>query len=118
MRVRLVVDGHVEGLLEDGDHVGAVRRTDEVEGTADLLDELVPAGGGLLVHVYFVGNDHAGDVGTLLPHFLVPVLQVLIRDFPIRVEHQDARVRPEVVRRVQLIEGVLPSRVPNVCPVY
>ena len=115
MRVELVVEPHLERLLEHGDDIGAVGRRYKVERTDDLLNEFVATGGGLFVHVDFVSDDHAGNVRAVVAQLLVPVLQVLISDFAVCVKHQDADVRSVVVGGMQLIEGLLARCVPDVC---
>jgi hypothetical protein len=53
-------------------------------------------------------------MGTIIAQFFVPVFEVLVRNFAVRIEYQNAHVGAVVVGRVQLVEGLLASCVPNV----
>merc|ERR1712146_852573 len=44
----------------------------------------------------------------------VPCLQVLVRDLARCVENEDGRMRTVIITRVQLVEGLLTCRVPDV----
>ena len=87
MGVLFIVETHFKGLLEHCDHVGPVGCGHEVKRTANLLNKFVATRSCFFIHVYFVGNNHAGNVGALGSHFLVPVLQVLIRHLAVCIEH-------------------------------
>ena len=52
---------------------------------------------------------------ALIPHLSVPVAQVGISHLAGDVKDHDANVSSEVVRRVQLVERLLTSCVPDVC---
>ena len=81
------MEAHLEGLRENGDDVGAVGGGDKIERAADLFDKLVATRRSLLVHVDLVRYYHAGNVGAVVPEFLVPNFQVLVSDLSVGVEH-------------------------------
>ena len=112
--VLFIMQSVLECLLKYRNDIHPVCRWDELQRTLDFLYKLVPARHRLLVHVNFVRNYYAGYVRALVAHFLVPIPQILIRHLPVHVEHQNAGVRPKVVGRVQLIEGLLAGCVPNI----
>jgi hypothetical protein len=47
-------------------------------------------------------------------HLLVPSLKVLVGDLATGIKDEDGGMRSEVVRGVQLVEGLLAGRVPDV----
>ena len=49
-----------------------------------------------------------------MPHFIVPILEVVVSDLPRCIEHHYARVCAVVVAGMQLVERVLPCGVPDV----
>lgn len=67
-----------------------------------------------MVTVNFICNNDAGDVGTVLPHFSVPVFEVCVGDFPGDVEAEDCSLGPEVIGGMEGLETFLPSSVPDV----
>jgi hypothetical protein len=81
--IRLIVKRHIKGLLEDRHYVGSVSRGYKIELASNFFDKFVFPRGRLFVHVYFIGDRHTGDVGALVAHFFVPVLQVLVGDLTI-----------------------------------
>ena len=114
MRVFLVVKSSFQCLLEDRYDISAISSRDEFKGALDFLEELVATVDGLLLQVNLICNADAGDMGALIPHLGVPVAQIGVGHFARHVEDHDAYVGTEVVRRVQLIERLLTSSVPNV----
>ena len=112
--ILFIMQSVLEGLFEYRHHVDSVGCRHELQGTLDFFNKLVPARYCLLVHVDFVCNYNARNVRTLVAHLLVPIPQILIGDLPIDIEHQNACVRSEVVRRMEFIERLLPGCVPNI----
>ena len=51
---------------------------------------------------------------ALIAHFCVPVPQIGIGNLSSHIKYQNANVRAKVVSRVQFIERLLTSSVPNV----
>jgi len=51
----------------------------------------------IIIDIDLVADQDARDILTVFPQFLIPVRQVLIRDLPRHVEHQDAAVGTVVV---------------------
>ena len=66
------------------------------------------------ITVDFIGNNHAWNVGTVVTHFFVPALNILVRNLPRRIKNKNCNMSLEVVRRMQLIKRVLPCRVPQI----
>lgn len=114
VRVILVFYGHVEGLAEDGDNIGAICGGDEVEGALEILHELVLALGGSLVDIYFVRYHYEGHVWSVMLHLLVPSLKVLVGDLATGIKDEDGGMSSEVVGGVQLVERLLAGRVPDI----
>ena len=114
VRVLLVVQARLQSLLEDGYHVRSICCRNKLQRAINLFAELVAAVNSLFLHVNFVGDADAGDVGALVAHLCVPSPQVLVGHLACYVEHHDTHVRAEVVCRVQFVEGLLSRRVPNV----
>ena len=114
VRVILVFYSHVEGLAEDGYDIGAVCGGHEVEGALEILHELVLALGGSLIDIYFVRYHYEGHVRSVMLHLLVPSLKVLVGDLATGIKDEDGGMSPKVVGGVQLIEGLLTRRVPDV----
>lgn len=85
--VLFVGNGHIQGVLENRDHVGTVGRTHKVEGHAQVFNELVLPLRGTLINVDFVSNDDARHVWALSAHLFVPTLQVLVGHLARRVKH-------------------------------
>ena len=114
MRIFLVVKSSFQRLLENCNDVGSIGSGNEFKGALDLLKELVASVDGLLLQVHLVCNANARDVRALIPHLSVPVAQIRVSNFASDIEDHDADVGTEVIGRVQLVEGLLTSRVPNV----
>lgn len=114
MRIRLIVHGQIESPLKHGNNISAISSRYKVKFTSNLLNELILACSGLFVHVYFVGDHHAGNVGALYTHLFVPTLQILIGDLAARIEDKDHGVCTKVIRWVQLVKGFLSCGIPNV----
>ena len=114
MRIFLVVKASLQSLLENCNDVGTVGSGNEFKRALDFLEELVASVDSLLLQVDLICNANARNMGALIPHLGVPVAQISVSHFACHVKHHDAHVGTEVVRRVQLIERLLSSRVPNV----
>ena len=114
MWILFVVEPGFQGLLEDCYDIGSVGSGDEFKGALDLLEELVSAIDGLFLQVNLVGYANARNMGTLIPHLGVPVAQVRVGHLARNVENHDADMRSKVIGRVQFIERLLSSGVPNV----
>jgi phage-related protein len=69
----------------------------------------------IVVNIDLVGHEDAGDGGTIFPELVVPVLEVLVGDLAGDIEDKDAAVGAIIIRRVQAIERLLPSCVPEIC---
>ena len=104
MRVLLVVQSCLEGLLEDSHHIGSICCRYKLKWALNLFDELIATTHGLFLHVNFVCDADAGNVGDLVAHLAVPLAHVLVRHLTSHVEHHDADVCSEVIRRVQVVE--------------
>ena len=70
----------------------------------------------MLLQIDFIGDADAWNVGALVAHLGVPVSQIGVGHFARHIEHHDADVRSEIIRRVQLVKRLLTRCVPNVCP--
>ena len=68
----------------------------------------------IVINVNLVGDQHTGNVLTMLTQLLVPVGQVLVGDLTGHVKHQDAAMGPVIIRRMHAIERLLTSRIPEV----
>ncbi len=112
--ILLVLNSHVEGLLEDLDNVRSVRGAHKVKRHLQIFHKLVLSLRSSLVNIDLIGNNNARNMRAVVPHLFVPMLQILISDAPIRVKDEDSNMGAEEVRGMQLIEGFLPSRVPHV----
>merc|ERR1719486_462371 len=66
------------------------------------------------IRVYFICNTDDWYVGTILSHLLVPHFQIFVGHLPGNVKGQYACICLEVVRCVELVELLLPCRVPKV----
>jgi len=104
MGVSLVVQSHLQGLFKDLDDVGAIGSGHKFKWATYFSDKVVASLRDLLVHIDFVGDDHARDVGALLSHLLVPIPQVLVSYLSLRIEHEHGDVSAVVVRAVQLVK--------------
>ena len=114
MRVFLIVGTHLKRLLENGYDVRAICGANKVKRTADFFNEFVPARRYLLVHINFVGDDDAGNMRAVTAHLLVPVFQIGVGNLSLRVEHQNAHVRTEVISRMQFVERLLTRSIPDI----
>ena len=54
-------------------------------------------------------------MGAVGAHFLVPKTQVVVGYLPGSVKDEDAELGSVVVGGVQLVEGLLTGRVPEIC---
>ena len=52
---------------------------------------------------------------TLIPHFSIPVPKISVSDLAGHIKDHDTYMGTKVVRRVKLVEGLLASRIPNIC---
>lgn len=68
----------------------------------------------MLLQIDFIGDADAWNVGALVAHLGVPVSQIGVGHFARHIEHHDADVRSEIIRRVQLVKRLLTRCVPNV----
>ena len=112
--VFLIVGTHLKRLLENGYNIGAVRGANKVKRTADFFNEFVPARRHLLVHINFVGDHDAGNMGAVTAHLLVPVFQIGVRNLPLSIEHQNAHMRAEIISRMKLVERFLSGGIPDI----
>ena len=114
MRVLLIVGTHLKRLLENGYDIRTIRRAHKVKRTSNFFNKFVPARRDLLIHINFVGDHDAGNMGAVTAHLLVPVFQIGVGDLSLRVEHEDADHCTEVISRVQLVEGLLACCIPDI----
>ena len=114
MWVLFVVKTLFKRLLKDGDDVCAIGCWDKFQRAINLFKELVAAVNSLFLQIYFVRDADAGNMWALIAHFCVPVPQIGIGNLSCHIKYQNANVRAKVVSRVQFIERLLSSSVPNV----
>ena len=114
MWVLFVVKTLFKCLLKDGDDVCAIGCWDKFQRAINLFKELVAAIDSLFLQIYFVCDADARNMWALIAHFCVPVPQIGIGNLSCHIKYQNANVRAKVVSRVQFIERLLSSSVPNV----
>ena len=104
MRIFLIVESCLKGLLKDSDDVGAVSSRYELKWALYLLNKLVATMHSLLLHINLVGNDDAGDVRALVSHLRVPSAKILVSDLSSHVEHHYRYMSSEIVCGMKFIE--------------
>ena len=112
--ILFVVKSLFKRLLKDGDDVCAIGCRDKFQRAIDFFKELVAAIDSLFLQINFVRDADAGNMWALIAHFSIPVSQIGIGNLSCHIEYQNANVRAKVVSRVQFIERLLSSSVPNV----
>lgn len=112
--VILVLDCHVEGLSEDGNHIGAIGSWHKIERDSQIFHKFVFALSCSLINVYLICDDNARDVRSMMSHFLVPALQVLVGYLAGGVKNKDGCWGSEIVRGMELVEGLLAGSVPYI----
>ena len=101
-------------LLKDGDDICAIGCWDKFQRAINLFKELVAAIDSLFLQINFVRDADARNVRALIAHFSVPVPQIGVGNFPGHIKYQNTDVRAKVVRRMQFIERLLASSIPNI----
>ena len=99
-RVLLIVDGQIESVSKYLDHVCSVSCRDEVEWTLEVFNKFVRALRRAGVQINFVGDYYEGNVRRVVPHFVVPNLQIIVSDLASGVKHHDTGMGAIVVAGV------------------
>ena len=114
VRIFLVFYCHIQRIFKYLYNISPISSGNEVERNSELFHELILPLRGSLINIDLICNDDARNGRTMVPHLLVPVLQVLVGNPSVGVKNQNAAVGTEVVRGVQLVEGLLACGVPDV----
>lgn len=81
IRVFFIFNSHVESFLKDQHYICSISCTNEIERNTKIFYKFVFSLCCTLINIYFIGDYDAWYFWTLLSHFFIPSLQILIGDF-------------------------------------
>ena len=114
MRIFLVFYAHVKSISKYLYYIYPISCWHKIKRNSQLLNKLIFSLGCSLINIYFISNYHARYMRTMMSHFLIPVLQILICYTTVSIKNKDCCMSTEIIGRMKLIEWFLTCCIPNI----